>query len=1064
MNFSLSYDPAVVRVDKVEAGTPVRGALFRASTQEAGIIRFGVAVQSGEGIITGDGPIAHVGFVAVGSEGTASDLTLGDPFARDVGGSDVGLDLEHGLVVIEERRKGDHDGDGCVTSDDALAALRMSVGELADDLIMDVDDDARVTAEDARLILREAAAAEGTCPTTEGTVRPSGDTESLTELPGDPDADAAGHIPDITFEPRAEDYSDDHPELEGIFISFNTLMVLFTLDASVEEVNSVLGDIDAEIVGTLPGVPGEAQGILIVRIPSESHGEMSALIDALDADPLVEVAVQDALMESLALPGDNGALSPGAQAWTWEREDEKPPKHEGHAEPTKSVFNDGNWGLELIRVPQMWNLNAAIKKAGGSAAVGVLDMGFAVAHEDLDYRHAGRQHFHGTHVAGTIGATFDNGKGIDGINPFATLRVKAIPGVDVRSADTATKVSKGATFVNQYRALIRGGRDLRVVNISLGFNFGKIERDADLQKLIERSGRMFVATQKVLVATQKVLSHGGRLPLPTVVVAAGNDSDASRFFDARWSSPFTYAGLVLRSENVIVVESIDWRSIRVPAAIYRRLGLPVPEASLAPARSVFSNVKGDVSAPGSDITSSLWSDDEGVCAGLDTACYGTIGGTSMAAPHVTGVISYLYSIDPTLTHADIRKILLTDSVPVEGGAKNRIDAFNAVMNIDLVQDDDDVRKMLLDIDDGTPDGNQLSGDGDIGDGAIDMSDFRRWRDWLLITEGKIKPDPLAPDAFKLPKNDVNGNRKWVTDGDDENVFPRGDFNGDGKLDRTTRIPVSGKDGGGTWTDLEVMRDVFEDEHYDWPELKDLIDSWDLEVSASECLALDGVAEVRSWVEIQGSGDRVESIRTHAAGTNQIYTIAAHREVPDAPPVPIDYRARLQGLDSEREVVVSVATELTGKPGEDRPWRPDCEERPPDDEPEPGPEINSTFCPPGPDGYTLFGAEEDIEAGSSIEPWRTSGTCNYSRSGGDSIIFYAHWLTPEAPAGEVLRDTACRSPGGNDESQIYSASHAAEVRIFNVLEYKPAPPEPATVAAARQLLGGSVEGLAAPCPS
>ena len=77
--------------------------------------------------------------------------------------------------------------------------------------------------------------------------------------------------------------------------------------------------------------------------------------------------------------------------------------------------------------------------------------------------------------------------------------------------------------------------------------------------------------------------------------------------------------------------------------------------------------------------------------------------------------------------------------------------------------------MLLDIDDGTSDGNlrfkggvdfdadpasdtydDFDGDGGIGDGKIDMSDFRRWRDWYLQTN-HFSEDDLELDALELPK-------------------------------------------------------------------------------------------------------------------------------------------------------------------------------------------------------------------------------------------------------------------------------------------------------------------------
>ena len=48
---------------------------------------------------------------------------------------------------------GDYNGDGRITELDALAALKMSVKLLAEDLILDMDQNGRVTAEDARRIL-----------------------------------------------------------------------------------------------------------------------------------------------------------------------------------------------------------------------------------------------------------------------------------------------------------------------------------------------------------------------------------------------------------------------------------------------------------------------------------------------------------------------------------------------------------------------------------------------------------------------------------------------------------------------------------------------------------------------------------------------------------------------------------------------------------------------------------------------------------------------------------------------------------------------------------------------
>jgi hypothetical protein len=56
--------------------------------------------------------------------------------------------------------KGDCNGDGKITSLDALCALQMAVGKRAEDLVMDVTGDGSVTSLDARKILRIAAGLE----------------------------------------------------------------------------------------------------------------------------------------------------------------------------------------------------------------------------------------------------------------------------------------------------------------------------------------------------------------------------------------------------------------------------------------------------------------------------------------------------------------------------------------------------------------------------------------------------------------------------------------------------------------------------------------------------------------------------------------------------------------------------------------------------------------------------------------------------------------------------------------------------------------------------------------
>lgn len=154
MNFQILYDPTVLAVDLVEIGDLVRGTQFQSNSDEDGVISFGLVV--GRGSIS-DGPVAHVTFSVIGSDGESTDLILSKLFATDSLGTILRLNRQDGEVVIETRRlDGDFDGDFNLSAIDGLAALKMSVGLLPEDLNLDMDSDGRITARDARIILQIA--------------------------------------------------------------------------------------------------------------------------------------------------------------------------------------------------------------------------------------------------------------------------------------------------------------------------------------------------------------------------------------------------------------------------------------------------------------------------------------------------------------------------------------------------------------------------------------------------------------------------------------------------------------------------------------------------------------------------------------------------------------------------------------------------------------------------------------------------------------------------------------------------------------------------------------------
>ena len=641
------------------------------------------------------------------------------------------------------------------------------------------------------------------------------------QLPGPPGAAATEAIPDLDFEFSPDDYLP-HPDLGGLMVTFDTLLLSFKLDTTVANANALLADIDGQIVGGVPGGAGQAEGALVLRVPTGTHAEMDALIARLGADARVSIAVQDSLLEADEVPSPTPDAIPGG--WTWE------------VAPT-----GGNWGLEAIRAPQLWNLNRAVVKTGRTAITGVLDGGFA-SHPDLAYAlnlssGPSADPEHGTHVSGTIAAFYNNKKGVDGVNPFADLVVKPY-------SLAAGGIGSWGLF-----DFLEQVPQLQVVNLSLGNKWAAKAQDpafnTTAQDLIRRQARMFETRQALL------LFKGRRLPL--LVGSAGNDSAKPTLFnvtvDARWNAPWAYAALVDGVENVIMVEAA-------------RL-----DAGGGMSRAPFSNINGHVSAPGAAIVSTA-------PPGTNPVPYIAMSGTSMAAPHVTGLASYLLSLDPTLTPVEIRGLLRSTATPTVADGSALVDAYASALAIDGLRGNSAVLKRLLDIDDGTTDGNlrllcgatctafpaeDADGDGGQGDGVIDMSDFRRWRDWILITEGS---PALSLDGAGQLKHDVNGNQV-LEFAADENVFPRGDFNGDGELDRNAVRYVPGRVNAPV-TDLQALQALFEDDRYSSSQLPALINSADIHVDPAGCLTSPGAVSVRTTIIEAATSNPVDDSESSAA--------------------------------------------------------------------------------------------------------------------------------------------------------------------------------------------------------
>jgi subtilisin len=206
-------------------------------------------------------------------------------------------------------------------------------------------------------------------------------------------------------------------------------------------------------------------------------------------------------------------------------------------------------------------------------------------------------HYHGTHVAGTI-AALDNGDGVVGVAPGA--RLWAVKVLDKRGSGYSSWIIAGIDWV------AANADTIEVANMSLGGSgYSQAEYDA-IQGAVD-AGVAFA-------------------------VAAGNDDD-----DANNYSPAAF-------DNVLTVSALaDFDG--EPGG----LGSPTCRTDQDDTLADFSNwgPEVDIAAPGVCILSTY---------PLEQGEYGTISGTSMASPHAAGALALLASADNPGSAADVYKL------------------------------------------------------------------------------------------------------------------------------------------------------------------------------------------------------------------------------------------------------------------------------------------------------------------------------------------------------------------------------------------------------------------------
>ncbi|PWU20081.1 MAG: hypothetical protein C5B48_12940, partial [Candidatus Rokuibacteriota bacterium] len=715
-------------------------------------------------------------------------------------------------------------------------------------------------------------------------------------IQGDPEDWVVDHIPDLPF--PADPPGDRAPDPElGIGSSESRIMVLFKGEVTVAEANAALTRAGVQVIGGLPHF-----GVLLVQSQPADAGlpdqQAFALRDAavasLRSDANVAAAALDfdvrlnAVPHPAAFDFTSGTKTIPAQ-WIW-------------GEPALNGQNYGgdNWYLEADRAPQAWNLLQAIRAKKAAVDSVVLDQPADTSHPNLGNVTPERlctpflgvfarctitepdPKGHGTHVAGTMAGTYDNG-GADGIDPVAHAHSVAYSfGLDFGEADelqifdlVLDEVGPGGKFPNlrviNYSAGVEtpSPDDLRsrhtvggvvVANCGPGPNDDGLPGSTDTCSLNNDDEWLTEFTQLGLIARDIAEAASDKNVM--IVQAAGNDSN-DFCIPLEADPPFCRLqdiGAANTQEFIWAAQPQNWNSSK-PNPVIGVEAVDQQPVDTQFIRAPFSNLDFyDISAPGVDIVNAR-----------KGGGYTIKNGTSMAAPQVSGAIAYLLAYRPDLSIDELRQALFGwaahDTIYA---AAPRLDLFASLMSLPGAAAD------LVDVNDRSKDG-----DNDLAiqpDKRVDMKDFRAFRDaWLVSCD--VSKTVGCPDRGDVKFSTDRAHREDLNlDGcvrlepantgptdpacpSSDDVFSRFDFNGDGDVTRfgSSAMPFDA-DGnqvpppGSMLTDLQVLQsqwplDYNQTEGWTKSELSDLMKSGDLEIHADD-LFNEGASDVK--VELTSS--------------------------------------------------------------------------------------------------------------------------------------------------------------------------------------------------------------------
>ncbi len=332
-----------------------------------------------------------------------------------------------------------------------------------------------------------------------------------------------------------------------------------------------------------------------------------------------------------------------------------------------------NWGLEAINARGAWTYKDKMTKVN----VGIIDTK-VLEHEDIEkvhilndgkYKDPGEdedsQKYHATNVAGVIGATHNNKIGINGVAP--NVEIYNTPFLH------QTKWFKQKFTINKELETLIVKEKVKIINASIGIPDLKVgicleNNKNSVPEYYQEDG---IPWGKKLGKDNTEYSEGVANQLIdyvnlgydfVIVQSAGNQSAKFKYdeknnygwLDTKYSGAFSAIEDAELKKRIIVVGALKNNDNgKYSVCDFNNVGTRI-----------------DIFAPGEEIYTTKVGDK-----------YELAKGSSIAAPHVTGVAAMVWGINPQLTGEEVKDIIVNNySITVKIPRQNPSGSINHVIN------------------------------------------------------------------------------------------------------------------------------------------------------------------------------------------------------------------------------------------------------------------------------------------------------------------------------------------------------------------------------------------------